>query len=89
MAPVLIMYDVGDKLLNGIKSMYLNSLACIRVKGSENECYRIDSGVRQVCITSHWLLNLYMDAVMEVKMGMGRRGVRFQNDRREWRLPVL
>ena len=30
---VLIMYDVGSKLLNGIKIMYINSLACVRVKG--------------------------------------------------------
>ena len=31
---VLRMYDVGDKLLNGIKSMYVNSQACVRVSGS-------------------------------------------------------
>ena len=28
---VLRMYDVGGKLLNGIKSMYVNSLAYVRV----------------------------------------------------------
>ena len=28
-----------------------------------------------------------MDTVKEVKMGMGRRGVRFVEDGREWRLP--
>ena len=32
---VLRMYDVGGKLLNGIKNMYVNSLACVRVKGSD------------------------------------------------------
>ena len=32
---VLRMYDVGSKLLNGIKSIYVNSLACVRVKGGE------------------------------------------------------
>ena len=26
------MYDVGGKLLNGIKNMYVNSQACVRVK---------------------------------------------------------
>ena len=34
---VLIMYDVGGKLLNGIKCMYVNSLACVRVKEGESE----------------------------------------------------
>ena len=69
------MYDVGGKLLGGIKSMYVYSLDCVRVKGSENEWFKIDSGVRQGCIMSPWLFNVYMDGVMkEVKMEMGRRG---------------
>ena len=32
---VLRMYDLGGKLLNGNKNMYINSLACVRVKGGE------------------------------------------------------
>ena len=39
------MCDVGGKLLNGIKSMYVNSLACVRVKGGGSEGFWIDSGV--------------------------------------------
>ena len=38
---------------------------------------------------SPWLFNAYMEAAMEVKMGMGRRGVRFQEEGRGWRLPGL
>ena len=50
----------------------------------------IDSGVRQGCIMSPWLFHVYMDAVMkDVKMGMERRGVRFLEDGRDWRLPGL
>ena len=49
---VLRMYDVGGKLLNGIKSIYVNSLACVRVKGGERECFNINSDVRQRCIMS-------------------------------------
>ena len=52
--------------------------------------FRIDSRVRQGCIISLGLFNVYMLAVMkEMKMGMGRRGVRFQKERREGRLPGL
>ena len=40
------MYDMGDKLFNGIKSLYANSLAGVRVKGGVSECFGIDSGVR-------------------------------------------
>ena len=45
---VLRMHDVGGKLLGGIKSMYVDSLAYIRVKGGESEWFRIDSGVRRL-----------------------------------------
>ena len=38
---------MGCKLLNGIKSRYGNSLSCVRVKGDESECFRIDKGVRR------------------------------------------
>ena len=32
---VLRIYDVGGKLLSGIKSRYVDSSACIRVKGGK------------------------------------------------------
>ena len=59
-------------MLNDIKSMYVNSLACVKVKGGESECFRINSGMRQRCNMSPWLFNVYKDVVMkDVKMGMG------------------
>ena len=71
------MYDVGGKLLNGIKSTYVDSSACVRVKGGASERFRIDSGMRQGCIMSPRLFNVYMDGVMkEVRMRMERRGVK-------------
>ena len=39
---------------------------------------------------STWLFIVYMDApIKEVKMGMGRIGVRFMEEGREWSLPGL
>ena len=73
---------MGGKLLSGIKSMYVDSSACVRIKGGESEQFRIDSRVRQGCIMPTWLFNVYMDEVIkEVKMWMGRRGVSFLEDR--------
>ena len=78
----------GDKLLIGSKSIYVDSSASVRVKGGGSERFRIDKGVRQGFIMSTWLFNVNMDGVMkEVKMGMGRRGMVFLEDGREWRLP--
>ena len=48
---VLKMY-VGGKLLSGVKGMYVDSLACVRVKGGESEWFRIDIGMREWCIMS-------------------------------------
>ena len=56
------------------------------LKVCESEYFRIDSGVRQLCIMSHWLFKVYMK---EVKMGMWRRGVRFHEEEKEGRLSGL
>ena len=47
---VLKMYNLGGKLLNDNKSMYVNCLACLIVNGDESGCFTIDSGARQGCI---------------------------------------
>ena len=65
------MYDRSYELLNRIKSMYVNSLACVRVKGSERG---FSISAIQGCIMSPWLFNVYMDAVMkEINRGDRRR----------------
>ena len=70
---MLRMYDLGGKRLSGIKSMYMDSSACVRVKRGEREQFRIYSGMRQRHILSLWLFNVYMDGVVkEVRMGVGR-----------------
>ena len=53
----------GGKLLSRIKSMYVDSSACVRVNGGENERFRTDSGVRQGCIMFPWQFNVYMNGV--------------------------
>ena len=73
---------MGGKLLSGIKSMFVESVVCVRVNRGGSEQFRIDSGVRQGCIMSSWLCNEYMDGVMEVKMGMGRKGMKFLDGER-------
>ena len=57
--------------MKGIKSVYVNIVTCVRAKKGESRYFRIDSGVRQVCVMSPWLFNLYIHSVMELEMGMG------------------
>ena len=42
---VLRMYDVGGKQLDSINSMYVKSLACVRIKRSNSWIFRINSGI--------------------------------------------
>ena len=61
---------MDSKLSNEIKSMHINSLACVRVKERESKSLRINSGLKQGCIISSWLFSVHMNAVKkEVKMG--------------------
>ena len=61
------MYDASGKLLNGIKIIYINILAYIRIKGGERECCEI-----RLYHFSLALYMVYMDAAMkEVKMNAG------------------
>ena len=71
---VLRMFDVGGTLQSRNKNIYFNVLACVRAKGSESEYFHSDSGVRQDCIISPWIFNVYMNPEMkEMKIRMGRR----------------
>ena len=88
--PVLMLYGVNGRLLNGIKSLYDESEACVRVNRTESEWFKIENGVRQGCVLSPWLFNIYMDGVMKELMAeVAGEGVRVMENGREWRVPCL
>ncbi len=69
---VLKVYGVGGRLLNGMKAFYKDAKACITVNGGTGENFKIIRGVRQGCVMSLWLFNLYMDGVIrEMKAKVG------------------
>ena len=65
------MYSISGKLLNGIRSMYVNSLVDVKMKSDESKSFRIYSDVTQGCIMSPLHFNVYINRVMK-EMGMGR-----------------
>ena len=72
---VLRMYGVGSKLLAGVKSFYDGSRACVRVSGSESEWFGVKVGLRQGCVMSPWLFNVFIDGVVrEVKSRLENGG---------------
>ena len=65
---VLDEYGVKGKLMRAIWSLYEGSEACVRFGGMLSGWFPISQGVRQGCVLSPWLFNVYMDRMMrEVK----------------------
>ena len=79
---MLSMYGVGGKLLTAVKSFYVDSRACVRVGCRESEWFPVKVGLRQGCVMSPWLFNIFMDGVVrEVYARMGGRGLELINER--------
>ena len=73
---ILKVYGVGGRLLEGVKSFYENSRACVRVGNSTSEWFTVKVGLRQGCAMSPWLFNIYMDGVVrEVNASVLGRGL--------------
>ncbi len=52
---------MGGKLLSAIKSFYEAATACVKINGETSEHFEIKVGLRQGCIMSPWLFNIYID----------------------------
>ena len=61
---MLRVYGVGGKLLKAVKSFYVDSRACVRVGNDVSEWFPVNVGLRQGCVMSPWLFNVYMDGVV-------------------------
>ena len=85
---VVSLYGVGGKLLRAMKSLYDDNRMCVRVGGEESEWFESKIGLRQGCVMSPWLFNLYMDGVVrEVSARVNGEGAKLMNaDGREWEL---
>ena len=61
---MLTVYGVGGKLLKAVQSFYVDSRACVRVGNDASEWLPVNVGLRQGCVVSPWLFNVYMDGVV-------------------------
>ena len=50
--------------VKAIRSLYAGNQACVRVSGRLSEWFPISQGVRQGCVLSPWLFNVFMDRIM-------------------------
>ena len=61
---MLRVYGVGRKLLKPVQSFYVDSRVCVRVGNYVSEWFPVNVGLRQGCVMSSWLFNVYKDGVV-------------------------
>ena len=61
-------YGVGGKLLKAMQSFYIDGRACVRAGNDVSEWFPVNVGLRQACVMSPWLFNVYMDGVVREVM---------------------
>ncbi len=65
--------------MEGIKASYREVNACVKVDGELSDSFASRVGVRQGCVMSPWLFNIFMDGCMrEVTAKVGKIGAGLQ-----------
>ena len=63
-------------LLKAVQSFYIDSRAFALVGNDVSELFPLNVGLRQACVMSPWLFNVYMDgAVREVNVRVLGKGL--------------
>ena len=88
---VMRIYGIGGKVLRGIMSFYDDGRACVRVGGKVSDSFEVKMGLRQGCVMSPWLFNIFMDGVVrEVYSRVNGMGVKMSvGGEEEWVLSQL
>ena len=72
---MLRVYGVGGKLLKAVQSFYVDSRVSVRVGNEVGKWLPVNVGLRQGCVMSPWLFNVYMDGVVrEVNVSLFGKG---------------
>ncbi|CAG4935954.1 unnamed protein product [Parnassius apollo] len=58
-------FGLGAGLIQALESLYRDSSACVRINGVYSDWFDIHKGVRQGCVASPWLFNLFMDSCLQ------------------------
>ena len=57
-------YGISEKLIRILNNLYENTQAQVRVNGTLSECLALKTGVKQGCVLSPLLFNIFMDWVV-------------------------
>ncbi len=71
--------------MEGIKAFYREANACVKADGELSDSFAVGVGVRQGCVMSPWLFNIFMDGCMrEVKAKVGKLGAGLKMNGMGW-----
>ncbi len=76
---------VGGQLLKGIQAFYREANACARVGGEFSESFTVELGVKQGCVMSPWLFNIFMGGcIREMKRKVVNVGAKLRLNGEIW-----
>ena len=61
---MLIVYGVGGKLWKAVQSFYVDGRVRAWIGNDMNEWFPVNVGLKQGCVMSPWLFDVYMDGVV-------------------------
>ena len=57
-------YNMGSQLIGVIKQLYINAKSAVCMEGRFGEWFHVRSGVRQGCLLSQTLFNIFLERIM-------------------------
>ena len=71
--------------MKAVQSFYVDSRACVSVGNDVSEWFPVNVGLRQGCVMSPWLFNVYMDGVVrEVNVRVLEKGLELLSANGDW-----
>lgn len=67
---------VPEHLVHLMQSLYTDQEACVRTERGDNDWFSIGNGVRQGCILSPYLFNMYAEYIMREALNGYEGGIR-------------
>ena len=62
---ILRVYDVSEKMCKLIEELYNGTMSSVRVEGELTDWFQVTTGLRQGCLLSPILFNIYFDFVLK------------------------